>query len=156
MSMGDIDGDGDLDALFANYNNKANRVYTNDGLGGFSDTGQLLGGNTSERVRMGDLDDDGDLDALFADDASTSGINAVWRNEAVCMMLVCGDCDGDGDIDILDALPISQIAAGLIMPIFLDLLVCDVDGDGDIDVIDSLLVARVAAGFPVMLNCPIP
>ncbi|MCP4149004.1 MAG: hypothetical protein GY757_14750 [bacterium] len=39
--MGDLDGDGDLDAYDARYG--FNRVWLNDGAGKFSDSGQAMG-----------------------------------------------------------------------------------------------------------------
>ena len=38
ITLGDIDGDGDLDMVVANYFG-ANKVYTNDGSGSFEDSG---------------------------------------------------------------------------------------------------------------------
>ena len=39
-------------------------VYTNDGSGGFTDSGQSLGTYFSISVTLGDLDGDGDLDMV--------------------------------------------------------------------------------------------
>ena len=46
VALGDLDGDGDLDAMVGNYN-QLNHVWTNDGLGTFTDSGQKLGHNIS-------------------------------------------------------------------------------------------------------------
>lgn len=72
ISLGDVDGDGDLDALFVNrVISVGNRsaLYTNDGLGPFTDSGQILdvpGADWSWGVALGDVDKDGDLDAIVA------------------------------------------------------------------------------------------
>ena len=62
-ALGDVDGDGDLDAWVANYN-QPNTVWTNNGGGTFTDSGQTLGNSNSysSSVALGDLDGDGDLD----------------------------------------------------------------------------------------------
>jgi hypothetical protein len=64
-ALGDVDGDGDLDALVANYE-QANRVWLNNGSGTFSDSGQSLGSSKSVGAALGDVDGDGDLDAFVA------------------------------------------------------------------------------------------
>jgi hypothetical protein len=46
VALGDLDSDGDLDAFVAN-DNQGNRVWTNDGSGTFSDSGQSLGSSAS-------------------------------------------------------------------------------------------------------------
>ena len=46
-SLGDLDGDGDLDAFVTNYPLQANKVWLNDGNGNFSDNGQSLGSLSS-------------------------------------------------------------------------------------------------------------
>ena len=61
VALGDLDGDGDLDAMVANYN-QPNTVWTNDGTGTFTNSGQTLGISGSNSIALGDLDGDGDLD----------------------------------------------------------------------------------------------
>jgi len=73
VALGDLDGDGDLDAWVANYNGP-NRVWINQGgiqggaAGNFADSSQALGNSDSIDVALGDLDGDGDLDAWVAND----------------------------------------------------------------------------------------
>ena len=109
VALGDLDGDGDLDAYIANYGS-GNTVWTNDGNGIFADSGQSLGAANSLNVALGDLDHDGDLDAFIGND---SGSNTVWTNSgsgvffdsgqslgSACSFGVeLGDLDGDGDLD---------------------------------------------------------
>ena len=52
MTLGDVDGDGDLDAFVAN-NGQSNRVWFNDGSGAFTDGGQVLGNHYSLDVIPG-------------------------------------------------------------------------------------------------------
>jgi hypothetical protein len=107
VALGDLDGDGDLDAAIGNYTN--NEIWLNDGQGIFTNTGQILG-TSAEHVELGDVDSDGDLDALF----KSSYFCVVWLNdgnafftEAQCIYfsirhggMALGDLDGDGDLDI--------------------------------------------------------
>lgn len=140
-----MDGDGDLDAFFANgFTPTPNRIYTNNGVGVFTDSGQALGNADSNEMILGDLDGDGDLAALFA---TFSGPNKVWFNDFGACPVLCGDCDHDGDVEIIDALKAAQIAAGILSPTPSDFLTCDVDGDGDIDILDALLTAQFSAGL---------
>ena len=111
-ALGDLDGDGDLDAYVGN--NGANMVWLNDGLGHFSDSGQRMGGANSWRVALGDVDSDGDLDAVAANAGYIFGEpNLVWLNDGAGNFsdsgqelgysgscgVALGDLDGDRDLD---------------------------------------------------------
>ena len=112
VALGDLDGDGDLDAFVVNgYGAQANKVWLNDGAGIFSDSGQNLGGSDSKAVALGDVDGDGDLDAFVGN--WNSG-NRVWLNNGTGVFsdsgqslggsadswaVALGDVDGDDDLD---------------------------------------------------------
>ena len=79
VALGDLDGDGDLDAMVTNWADHPNTVWTNDGTGTFTNSGQALGNSTSFSVALGDLDGDGDLDAMVAN--ANAQPNTVWMND---------------------------------------------------------------------------
>ena len=79
VALGDVDGDGDLDAFAAKHG--ANKVWLNDGQGVFSVSGQRLGNRDSGGVALGDLDSDGDLDAFVANSGSVARPDTVWLND---------------------------------------------------------------------------
>ncbi len=85
VALGDLDGDGDLDAYDANRG--PDKVWINDGMGTFLDSGQSLGDSTSNgvNVALGDLNGDGTLDAVAAGGTYLNGQNLpgpseVWLN----------------------------------------------------------------------------
>ena len=86
VALGDLDGDGDLDAMVANCCNQPNTVWTNDGNGTFTNSGQALGNSNSWSVALGDLDGDGDLDAMVA---NTNQPNTVWFNTVTGTGVCC-------------------------------------------------------------------
>ena len=75
--FGDVDGDGDLDAMVTNAS-QANVVWLNNGSGTFTDSGQTLGTADSRGVVFGDVDGDGDLDAMVTNFGQA---NVVWLND---------------------------------------------------------------------------
>ncbi len=78
-SIGDIDGDSDLDLLIGFHNQPA-KLYRNDGNGNFDDvtSGQLASDlHISPQVALGDGDGDGDLDALIG----TPGYVRLYFNQ---------------------------------------------------------------------------
>ncbi len=174
VSLGDLDGDGDLDAFVANGGNQADTVWFNDGAGTFTDSGQRLGFGidplyptgytTSHGLALGDLDGDGDLDAFVANADETP--NTVWFNNgsgsfsdstqrlggAVCSKSVAlGDLNNDGHLDAFVGNGNGSINAVflndgtgtfslLTQPDFTDdttahdVALGDLDGDNDLDV----------------------
>lgn len=64
IALGDLDKDGDLDAVFSNMGLNDSRIYLNDGHGQFTPTEQLLT-QQGHGVDLGDLDADGDLDIFM-------------------------------------------------------------------------------------------
>ena len=116
VALGDVDGDGDIDAVIANLHStdldnvayQPNEVWINDGKGNFSNSGQTLGIGGSV-VKLVDIDCDNDLDAVFQLQSNNSFI--IWKNDgngnftqntqslATGSNIAFGDIDGDGDMD---------------------------------------------------------
>ena len=121
VALGDLDGDGDLDAFVGNVGAQeieGNEVWFNDGRGIFRNSGQSLGRKQTFAVALGDVDGDGDLDAFVANAANTGNsgaANEVWLNNGRgsftqsgqelgagrSFAVALGDLDGDGDLDVL-------------------------------------------------------
>ena len=77
LALGDLDGDGDLDAIFGNAAEAA-RVCRNDGRGLFVCSKLDEEGFTSLAVAVDDLDADGDLDILIGNEDSA---DRLCRND---------------------------------------------------------------------------
>jgi hypothetical protein len=115
VALGDLDGDGDLDAFIANSSHNgaipADKVWLNDGKGVFTDSGQNLGNFYSLSLALGDLDNDGDLDVYTG---SWNVSSQVWINNGAGIFsngkmkmysannagVALADIDGDGDLDV--------------------------------------------------------
>jgi hypothetical protein len=118
VELGDVNGDGSIDAVLSGWRNTSadpcpNRVLLNDGRGRFTETGQIFDEalRHSHSLALGDLDRDGDLDLvlvtqqepyarLFLNDGKgrftagrTIGTNSVEK-------VALADFDGDGSLDI--------------------------------------------------------
>ncbi len=159
VALGDLDGDGDLDAYVGQE--RSNTVWLNDGQGTYTNSGQALGRAITADVALADLEGDGDLDA-FAGGWDEPG--KVWLNDGTGVLsdsghdhtpaavhihgLALGDLDGDGDLDAFLA-----VASGHPNQVWLnngagvysdsgqrlrsalghDVALGDLDGDGDLD-----------------------
>jgi hypothetical protein len=116
VAVGDIDGDGDLDIAFGNYQEQ-NELYLNDGEAHFDWPGAALAfGPDSDKtlsLAMGDMDGDGHLDMVVGNDWTQ---NIVYLNDGGGEMAFCrdwgtgtdgitavalGDVDGDGTLDLV-------------------------------------------------------
>ena len=115
VSLGDIDGDGDLDMLTANSDDNAVAILLNNGRGLFKDKTSVPVGSYPLGVVCADVDADGDLDILAANkrDQTVSirlndgnGLFSGKQNVGVGSDphgLAVGDVDGDGDLDLFTA-----------------------------------------------------
>jgi len=118
VTLGDLDGDGDMDAFITNSDRERSypsSVWLNDGTGRFTDTGQRLCLTVFAWVSLGDLNGDGFVDAYIS---NMGAPNQIWLNDGTgrftdsglrfetegetrgCSL---GDLDGDGDLDIFVA-----------------------------------------------------
>ncbi len=113
IALGDLDGDGDLDAVFANMHARS-EVWINNGAGQFTNSYQNIG-YEAHGVAIGDLDGDGDADLVLtpASDAEASRIyinngsgrfapssHALGDVSLPANSVEMLDVDGDGDLDI--------------------------------------------------------
>lgn len=112
VNLGDIDGDGDADALVTSgFNNdpSKNQIWINDGKGNF--TGTVLSTYDSGDLALGDLDKDGDLDILITYQTGAKiYLNEGKGNFTISMQdfgtigssgADLGDIDNDGNLDAI-------------------------------------------------------
>ncbi|MCB9877779.1 MAG: VCBS repeat-containing protein [Planctomycetes bacterium] len=168
VALADFDGDGDLDALFANQT--LDTLCRNDGSGVLTlSLGDLPALTRETRaLAVGDVDGDGDLDVvggcggfdvLYLNDGNgvfgdgSGNLPASWD---LTTGVDLGDYDGDGDLDLLR---VNQDASSELLrndgtghfgdptpagPSGTSVAAGDLDGDGDRDfVIDTYF-----AGYP--------
>ncbi|MEJ2208082.1 MAG: FG-GAP-like repeat-containing protein, partial [Anaerolineae bacterium] len=174
--LGDLDGDGDLDAVFANPQTHDSGVWLNDGGGTLVDTGQRLT-QYGHGVAVADFDGDGDLDAFVVchqfitpsrlylndgtgrleDSGQDLGDAGISANEVNLL-----DLNGDGFVDVHvlyydpgglpDRVYLNDGAAHFAdSGLALDeetIAWGDLDGDGDVDYFGK----RWGQGYVVQLN----
>jgi hypothetical protein len=161
VDLGDIDADGDLDALVGN--DREAQVWLNVGNAIFMEDQRLV--KNISGLKLGDLDRDGDLD-LFTVDTESSSV--IWFNdgtgnftsvqriseEADGNNVALGDVDLDGDLDAFIArnehntvwlndgqgkFMDSGQRLGRDHPVYdlsIDAILTDLDGDRDLDVFE--------------------
>ncbi|HXH28760.1 MAG TPA: VCBS repeat-containing protein, partial [Candidatus Polarisedimenticolia bacterium] len=125
----DLDGDGDLDALSASFNDDTIAWYENtDGQGGFGPAQALT--TTADgafSVRAVDVDQDGDLDVVAG---STNDDSVAWYENT----------DGQGSFG--SALALTTAADGV-----RSVFATDLDGDGDVDVLSASYNGQTIAWY---------
>jgi hypothetical protein len=113
VAVGDVDGDGDVDAVLGNAGSTTVNVRLNDGTGTFGNGSDPNVGPSPRRVTLGDIDGDGDLDLLTANLLYNSTVSVRFNEGSGRFSgsteltgyyqprsMVLGDVDGDGDLDL--------------------------------------------------------
>jgi len=166
--LGDLNRDGHLDVVVGNTSGQTNKIYLNNGSGGFPASGTSLGSETGATLALalGDMNRNGALDVV-AGNGSTTISNRIYLNNGSggfpatgiafgavnepTTSLALGDIDGDGDLDVIvgiqggfsNRLFFNDGSGGLVNPIDLgpssdvtrSVLLADIDRDGDLDLI---------------------
>ncbi len=120
VATADLDGDGDLDVVTANFHEGTISVLLNNGDGTFADDVKYEAGFEPASIAIGDLDDDGDLDLVVSSggganfDGNLPGTVSVLLNPGdgtfanqtihdlgiLPFSVALGDLDGDDDLDM--------------------------------------------------------
>jgi hypothetical protein len=122
IAFADVDGDNDLDVLItgsgATGTGPISRLYTNDGLGAFTEVvGTPFVGVTVSSIAFADVDGDNDQDLLITGENSANQyISKLYSN------------DGSGNFAEVTNTPFPGLAFG-------EVAFADVDGDNDLDLL---------------------
>jgi hypothetical protein len=120
VELGDLDGDGDLDAVVVSTGDNKVAWYENrDGLGNYG-AQQVIASNAVDvtALHLADLDQDGDLDLLTGGaseyDSDVSWFENLGGGQFAAQQVISADVVGTGDV-----------------------FAADLDGDGDLDVLSA-------------------
>ena len=115
IALGDLNNDGKLDLISANFGSNDASVRFNNGSGVFSGGTELAAGSGPSSVAAADIDGDGDLDMLVSNFFSNSvtirlnngsgvfGTSTTFATNVNPNGIATGDVDNDGDLDLLSA-----------------------------------------------------
>lgn len=154
LRLADLDGDGDLDAVNANFYNNSVSYALGDGEGHFETLSEFDAGQAPVGVVVADLaspivDDDGNV-TLGAPDGipdiitAASGTSLTAFQGPAAITISPGSFDEDGVINYGDAIPV----AGGIAPLSITLADADGDGTKEIAFVDTDGVRLIFQGAP--------
>ena len=158
VALGDLDGDGDVDAAVAQEGSLV--VLENDGTGRFTRRPDSPPTIPSRRVLLFDMDGDGDLDihcgriqpgsapnksSLLENDGSGSFSDASSQlpDRPALTWQAAGDLDGDGDADLL-LIEENQLSSFPVLRLLVN------DGDGVFSDATTTLPAMTFPGSPAL------
>ncbi|MBL8728394.1 MAG: VCBS repeat-containing protein [Planctomycetes bacterium] len=149
VATADLDGDGDLDVVTANYglDQLDVRLQGEPGVDGFTESASPYLGYPT--IRTADVDGDGDTDLVSSRTMSLQiapGVFAAAPLSQTSSEVSAVDIDGDQDVDIVmlaeQVVVLVQSGPGVFQPTLLpsgtgahpiDVVAADLDGDGDLD-----------------------
>ena len=115
IALGDLDNDGDLDYIAANYL-QPDRVYLNNGTGNFTLFESTTESYAAQAIALGDLDNDGDLDYIVGNYQQPTMVylnngsghftfheNTTGTGSEQAQSIVIADIDNDGDLDYVSS-----------------------------------------------------
>ena len=135
-TVGDYDGDGDLDIFVTNFENEHNSLFRNEGDGFFSEasfaSGIALAGhrNVSWGAAFFDYDNDGDLDIFASSGHVYPKVDLLRTSTRYAQRNILYENRGDGTFRDVSALAGPGLA---IEAVSRGATVADFDGDGDLD-----------------------
>jgi len=115
VAMGDVNKDGKLDLITANYNSSTASVLLGDGSGTFQTKVDFTTGGYPKFVTLGDVNSDGKLDLITANDYDptvsvllgngngTFQTKVDFTTASEPESVTLGDVNGDGILDIISA-----------------------------------------------------
>ncbi|WP_341899605.1 FG-GAP-like repeat-containing protein [Synechococcus sp. UW140] len=115
VTLGDVDGDGNIDIITANQKSNSASVLLGNGNGTFQSQGTFSTGTKSRTVTLGDVNGDGRLDIITAN-RDSNNISVLLGNGDGAFQtqstfatgtsprsVTLGDVNGDGRLDIITA-----------------------------------------------------
>ena len=115
VTLGDVNGDGRLDLIIANFDSSTASVLLGNGNGTFQAKTDFVTGANPQSVTLGDVNGDGKLDLITANYSSanvsvllgngdgTFGAKTDFRTGTNPSSVKLGDVNGDGTLDIVTA-----------------------------------------------------